>query len=280
MIVPYSKYHALGNDFLVIEPPSGITRQKWQALARVICDRHHGVGADGILILKKGRGASDVTVTVVNADGSVAEKSGNGLRITGLYLARRSTARVWQIRMGGVVSEVSLRSRTRDGATLAANLGTPDFHAKSLPMVTDHRAVIGKRFRIAGKSLPLVCLSVGNPHAVVPVASFPDDWPLIGEKVERSRLFPQGTNVEFVVAVSRRRLRVKEWERGVGVTSSSGTGACAAVCAMVMLGLADRDCQVQFDGGTLHVSWNSVTSRLILTGPVVWVADGRYNWVC
>jgi diaminopimelate epimerase len=136
---------------------------------------------------------------------------------------------------------------------------------------------INTPIKLGRYNFPVTCLSVGNPHTVMFVDDFDFDWHSIGEEIENHKQFPHRTNVEFVKLVNRKRIRLADWERGAGATGSSGTGAAAAVCASVMLGLTDHKCKVVFDAGTLEVDWSNETNRIDLTGPAEYIASGTID---
>lgn len=278
MKIDFNKYHALGNDFLVLDGSRyRLNKAKTGKLVTQICNRREGAGADGVLLLTKSNRA-DCRVDVFNADGSWAEKSGNGLRIVAVHLrmtGKRSSQ--FRILMGGEESPVELVKPIPGGFLVKAELGRPDFRSSHVPVKSTNRYVINQSIRIGRKSLRATCLSVGNPHAVIFVDNFDFDWQALGREIERAPLFPRATNVEFVKVLSASKLRVNDWERGAGATGSSGTGAAAAVCASVMLGKSDRKCEVQFETGSLHVDWRSVNDVIELTGPVQHVTAGKYN---
>ena len=274
MNVPISKYHALGNSFLVLEAGrKRLARPALSKLAIRLCDVQTGVGADGILYLSASKKA-DQKIDVYNADGTWAEKSGNGLRICAVHMGRKSRKRSFVFEMGGAFNSVLLKEKIPNGYQVTAELGRPDFHAASVPVKTRQEFLINSPLAFGSVKIPVTCLSVGNPHTVLVVDNFDFDWQAVGAEIERDRKFPNGTNVEFVVAKSRGKILVADWERGAGATGSSGTGAAAAVCALVMLGLANRECKVIFDTGSLFIMWNDVTGVIELTGPVANVMDG------
>jgi len=138
--------------------------------------------------------------------------------------------------------------------------------------------MINAPFEIGGVKLPVTCLSVGNPHTVMFVDNFDFDWRQLGSDLEHHRAFPNQTNVEFAKVINRGKIKVCDWERGAGATGSSGTGAAAAVCAAVMMGLTKRECEVVFETGSLFVEWSSETNRINLTGPVEFVATGTFEF--
>jgi diaminopimelate epimerase len=216
---------------------------------------------------------------VYNADGSWAEKSGNGLRICALHLSGKNRRqRSFAIETGTSVDQVRLIHSSDSGCLVHTELGEPAFEAKSVPVRSRRKYVINSPIRIGGYDIPMTCLAVGNPHAVVVVDSFEFDWRALGADIETARAFPRRTNVEFVRRMNRRKLQLCEWERGAGATGSSGTGAAAAVCAMVVLGLAERRCRVEFEAGALNVEWNKQTNLVELTGPAQFIAQGEFEY--
>lgn len=279
MKLRFSKYHALGNDFIVLGPDTkGISAKRLPDLAIAICNRRSGAGADGIIAITASRKA-DWRMDIYNADGGWAEKSGNGLRIAALYLSEHAGAgRAMTIETGTSIDRVNLVRKIPKGYLIKTELGEPVFETARIPMKTKQPFVINSPVKIDTIELPMTCLAVGNPHAVLVVEDFDLDWRELGAEIENAKIFPNGINVEFVRGVNRKRLKVCDWERGAGATGSSGTGAAAAVCAMVMLGLADRQCTVEFETGELEIFWSETTNMIQLTGPVEFVAHGEFDF--
>jgi diaminopimelate epimerase len=279
MKIEFSKYEALGNDFLVIDGGKNrLSKSRLGKLATGICNRRCGVGADGILYLSKSNGL-DTKADVFNADGSWAEKSGNGLRITAVHLGRSRKSRTqFRILMGGEKSLVTLGRQITGGFMVTAELGRPDFRASRVTVKCRSKYLINGPIKIGRQRLIATCLAIGNPHTVISVDDFDFDWKALGRELEHAPIFPRGTNVEFVTVLSASKLRVNDWERGAGATGSSGTGAAAAVCAMVTAGRANRKCEVRFEKGSLHVDWNADDNLIRLTGPVRHVMTGYYTW--
>ncbi|MDH4156484.1 MAG: diaminopimelate epimerase [candidate division Zixibacteria bacterium] len=278
MRLPFAKYHALGNDFIVVVNNRRLGKKPLSRLARRICHRRTGVGADGLLCLTASA-KKTLVVDLFNADSSWAEKSGNGLRILGLHQhLKDKRRRNFVVRMAGLDHHVSIVRATGRAGLIKTDLGSPEFTTGLVPVRTRKKYLINAPLTINGFDLPVTCLSVGNPHTVLFVDNFDFDWRALGAEIETSRVFPNHTNVEFVKVVSRRRLLLADWERGAGATGSSGTGAAAAVCAAVMTGHADRRCQVVFETGSLWVDWKTETNNIELTGPVEFVAEGFYEF--
>jgi diaminopimelate epimerase len=279
MEVEFSKYHALGNDFIVLEAAKcRLGKKRLPLLVRRICDRRSGVGADGVVYLSASVKA-DRRIDIYNADGSWAEKSGNGLRIAALHVAAGSRRkRSFLLETGSGLNQVRLMRKIPGGYIVRGELGRPEFRASLIPVKTRLKYVVNSALRVGSIRLPLTCVAVGNPHAVIVVDSFDFGWEELGAEAETAAVFPNGANIEFVKVIDRKKLRVVSWERGAGATSSSGTGAAASVAAMVMMGLADRRCKVVFEGGSLAVNWVAETGIIDVAGPVKSVMEGTFDF--
>jgi diaminopimelate epimerase len=280
MLVKFCKYHALQNDFLIIEQGENrMGKARLERLAQVICHRKTGVGADGILYLS-GSKRGDRKIDVFNADGSWAEKSGNGLRIAGVHECLNTGKKTMTFETAVSLDQVVVRRTLRRGKSyvVSTNLGEPEFRAEKIPVKTRSEYMINMPLKLAGINLPVTCVAVGNPHVVLFVKDFAFDWETVGSEIEKHPLFPQRTNVEFACITGRRKVRVAEWERGAGATGSSGTGAAAVVCAGVIMGLLERRCEVQFAAGSLMVEWREDSGTIELTGPVEYVAGGVFDF--
>ncbi len=285
--IPFSKFHGLGNDFIVIaaehtraSASSGIFSQ----LAVAICERHTGVGADGLAVVLPARSKkNDARVRFFNPDGSEAEMSGNGIRCAAAFVysgaGDRPTRTTTPLRIE-TLAGVKLIDTIKAGATkwiFRVGMGAPVFKPEKIPFeVKSARApVVRFPLTVQGRTVPATVTSMGNPHCTVVVDDFPTDWPALGRAIETNSLFPNRTNVEFVRVVSRNELEVRFWERGVGQTQSSGTGSCAAVVACILNGLTSRKVRVRTLAGTLEVAWPE-RGEVALTGPVERIAEGKY----
>lgn len=273
MKIQFAKYQALGNDFLVVESAKPWTRAYASKVVPTMCARRTGIGADGVLLVSPSRIANK-RVDVFNADGGWAEKSGNGLRIAAVHLARKRKSAQLHLEMGGQIDEVVILGKSQKGLNVRADLGKPEFKAVAVPVKSRHAYMVNRPLRVGKETVQVTCLAVGNPHAVIVVKEFDFDWRKLGAEIEKHRAFPNGTNVEFVRVLSKSKIRVAEWERGAGATGSSGTGAAAAVAACVTLGLVNRKCEVQFEPGSLYINWQEASGTILLTGPVSHVMSG------
>ena len=314
--IVFSKYHGLGNDFIVVAdarfdvkrrsrgaegPLSSASKSYLARLARSICDRHTGVGADGLLILSAAREKGhDARMRVFNADGSEAEMSGNGIRCAAAYLASRDRAtRSLHLETAAGVKSIqsvavrgrsghAARDRSRNGSWIfRVGMGIPILDPGKIPFDAGEfpAPIIG--FPLSTRNgvaqvTQVTVSSVGNPHCSVFVPDFESvNWPELGREIETNPLFPNRTNVEFIRVISRSHVEVRFWERGVGKTQSSGTGSCAAVVACVLHGLTERNVRVRTLAGTLQVAWPEAgpqgqEGEVTLTGPAEVVAEGTY----
>lgn len=277
--IKFTKYHALGNDFLVIDrisrKSSGIN---YNEFAAAICSRNLGVGADGILVLSGSR-KNDFRLDLYNSDGSWAEKSGNGLRIAAAYYYGNYSRRK-NIEIETEVEKASAKVIKANGGEFSIRvcLGAPEFESRKVPVRSEHKFHINLPLKIDTLEYVLTAVSVGNPHAVIFVDNFEFDWKMLGEVIEISKSFPNRTNVEFAKVVNRGKVILNDWERGAGATGSSGTGAGATVAAGVMNGLLDRNAKVVFPLGELEIEWEEKSGLMFLTGPVKVISAGEYYY--
>lgn len=280
--VIYTKFHGLGNDFLVTSDRT-ITGD-CSALAKSICERHTGVGADGLLLVLEPRSMRNhARVRFFNADGGEAEMSGNGIRCAGAFLmrknARRRTLRVETASGVKILESLSAKAQAAQGKwAFRVNMGKPIFEPEKIPFLAGRHPspVVGFPVGTAHGVLAATITSMGNPHCSIFVEDFSRvRWEEIGREIERSPLFPNRTNVEFVRVLSKREIEVRYWERGVGKTLSSGTGSCGAVVACILNDFTGRAVKVRTLAGTLEVAW-AEGKEVLLSGPAELIADGVY----
>jgi diaminopimelate epimerase len=255
--VRFAKAHGLGNDFLLVAAES--VPESPAPWARRLCDRHLGVGADGVLAYSLRDGG--IAMRLINADGSAAEISGNGLRCLAAYAVSLG----WLPASHDVFTtagkrHVDVEARGGGCFRIATDLGAPRLASADIPCLVDppRPIVLGLPLVVAaGRRVEVTATSLGNPHCAVFFDEPPDDAEiaLLGPALESHPAFPSKTNVEFVSVRSRGELRVRFWERGVGPTSASGTGAASAAVAAMLRGSVDRSVRVVCDGGVLDVEW-------------------------
>jgi diaminopimelate epimerase len=230
MLLPFAKYAALGNSFVVLDRVfAGGRLRKFAGLARRICNPTEGIGADGFLIISGGKGR--YRVDIYNADGSWAEKSGNGVRIAAMHMHNRGlvSGRQTSLETGSGPSTVTFHRGDDRRRLISATLGAPVFETSRVPVDVSEKYFINQRIKVGGRSYLASAVSIGNPHLVLFCDDFEFDWPAVGAELECHRLFPRRINVGFVVVRDKMAIEVRDWERGVGPTRSSGTGAAAAV---------------------------------------------------
>lgn len=270
----FTKYHALGNDYLVVEPnalPSDLTND-W--VVRV-CDRQRGVGADGVLLGPLTAANGGVAVRIFNPDGSEAEKSGNGLRIFARYLYDTQRVGETPFRVETIGGTVTCCVHG-DGRTITVAMGRVSFHSRDIPVSGRPREVLNEEISAGERSFHFSAATIGNPHCVVfvdnPTAALAQEF---GPIIERDPRFPNRSNVQFVSVVDRSSLRMEIWERGAGYTLASGSSSCAAAAVAHRLGLCGADVAVTMPGGVLHVTIDDWSATL--TGPVTRVCSGEID---
>ncbi len=277
--IPIEKYHALGNDFIVIDlAKSRVAEGQKPAVARRVCDRHEGAGADGVVFFSMNRGR--YTMRIFNADGSEAELSGNGLRILAHYLIRSGVTRKREFTVYSSVGSNSVIIRQRKGLVLESSvyLPAPKFATAAVPMKVKQEFFINAPFACDAGELIATAVNVGNPHLVVFVDNFEFEWREFGKVAEVAREFPEQVNVEFARIVSRKKVEHKIWERGAGETSASGSGAAAVAAAGVMIGLLDHEVMLHEPAGVLKASITSLSDPIMITGPSRFIYSGSFTF--
>jgi diaminopimelate epimerase len=271
----FSKYHALGNDYLVIEPGE-VQGVPEPASIRAICHRNFGVGSDGILYGPLASEKAAFGLRIFNPDGSEAEKSGNGLRIFSRYLWDRKLVGADEFAietMGGLV-----RSRVfADGHTVRVDMGKVSFWSEAIPVVGEGREVINEEITVGDRVLKYCAATIGNPHCVVPLDDVDEDFARrYGPMLETHPTFPNRTNVQFLRVLDRGRIRIEIWERGAGYTLASGSSSSAAAAVAHRLGLCDRDVSVEMPGGVIRIEIGP-GYEIRMTGGVTRVCSGTID---
>ena len=276
----FSKYHALGNDYLVIDP-AGTAFAPEPGLVQALCDRHHGIGSDGILLgpfpVAEDPGAFGLRV--FNPDGSEAEKSGNGLRIFARYLLDAGRAPTTGCRLHTPSGASEVRFLDPDGSRIEVDMGLPSFRAGALPYtgLAPDREVLQAQLQLPEESLTITALSVGNPHCVIfPERVTPAEARRLGPLVEQHPDFPNRVNLQLVEVLSPTSIRIEIWERGAGYTLASGSSSCAAAAACRRLGRVGDRVQVVMPGGVLDLAF-TLTGRILMTGPVQKIFQGHLD---
>ena len=272
-----------GNDFVVIESKNN---RDWSKLAIKMCDRHYGIGADGLLISSPSK-VADFKMRIFNADGSESAVCGNGLRcLVKRYIDVHNDRNDSAIAVETSIGLRTARIHRRKGAVseIQVNMGEPRIGLDGTPAkaiyhenILDIMLAMNCVIKINRQELSLSLVSIGNPHAVHFYNGLIDDFPIakLGSKVEQHKLFPDETNFEVVRIINRQQVEALVWERGVGETLACGSGACAIVAAGNLLGRLDNKVDVMLPGGILKVEWDN-DSDIYLSGPTKTVFSGKW----
>ena len=291
----FVKMHGCGNDYVYVDGAKERPRDAAQA-ARIVSDRHFGVGSDGLILINPSETA-DFEMEMYNADGSRGEMCGNGIRCVGKFVYDRGMTTKKTVKIETLAGIKTLELTTgEDGRVTAArvDMGAPVLEPSRIPVLlpdsgapqnkavdagASEAPVVAFPCVIGGASYAITCVSMGNPHCVV----FLDedvrelDLPRIGPDFENSAIFPERVNTEFINVLDRTHLRMRVWERGSGETLACGTGACAAAVAAALNGLSERTVTVSLTGGDLHIEWNQECGHVFMTGAAAEVFEGEID---
>jgi diaminopimelate epimerase len=271
----FFKYHALGNDYIVINPAE-LEGELSTLQIRLICHRNFGIGSDGILLGPLEAESADFGLRIFNPDGSEAEKSGNGLRIFSRYLWDQGMVQQKPFTMltaGGVVE-----SRVHPGGRLVTvEMGQVSFDSAKIPVLGERREVLNETLVVNGEPLRFCAATIGNPHCVIMRDEVSEEETRkFGPSVETNPLFPNRTNVQFMKVLDRGNIRIEIWERGAGYTLASGSSSSAAAAVARRLGLCDGAIKVHMPGGELDIKVSENFS-ILMTGPVTKVSEGTLS---
>ncbi|SDG76682.1 diaminopimelate epimerase [Selenomonas sp. WCT3] len=274
----FTKWQGCGNDFVLLDCREQ-EPDDYAKLSQKVCDRHYGIGADGILVVLPSDKA-DFRMRIFNTDGSEAEMCGNGIRCFARYLYDykliSKTEFTVETGAGILVPKIILEGDKVTGVQV--DMGEPHLLGDEIPVVGfDGKKVIAEPITVDGTTYAMTGVSMGNPHCVI----FVDDaenFPIeeLGTKFEHHSMFPRKTNTEFVEVKDRSHVRMRVWERGAAITLACGTGSCATVVAGVLNGKIDRKAEVQLDGGKLIVEW-AENNHVFMTGPAELVFTGNFS---
>jgi diaminopimelate epimerase len=279
---------ALGNDYIYVECfKQNLSAIDLSDLAKKICHRHFGVGSDGLILIAPGK-VCKFKMIFYNPDGSEAEMCGNGIRCFARYLydhglSKKKIQKI-ETKAGVIKTEIIKTGVVRQAHhikvfLIKADIGKPILERKKIPMKGGGDPCTNQELKLNGRKVRINSLSLGNPHTVIFVDEFGEDWKEIGFQVENHSIFPKRTNVEFVKILSPKKIRLKIWERGVGETKASGTGACAATVAGVLNHKLERKLKAEFDHGELQIEWDEKNDHLYMIGPAVESFSGTFEYI-
>ncbi len=278
--LPFSKYHGLGNDFVLVDNRASEQPLITPEQAVDVCDRNFGIGGDGVIFVLPGKENADYTMRIYNSDGSEPEMCGNGIRCLAKFIADLEAKDGNQPKLPHTYTIHTLagmiRPELKPDGQVTVDMGEPILTAKDIPTAlgTPEGKVVDETLAVDGKNWQVTCVSMGNPHCITFVEDV-EAVPLakIGPLFENHESFPARINTEFVEVVRPDFLKMKVWERGAGSTLACGTGACALVVAAVLNGKCDRKTTVELPGGNLEIEWAS-SNRIYMTGPAALVFVG------
>jgi len=273
----FIKMHGAGNDFVLLD---GYDRKdersdaEWAELAVAMCDRHFGIGADGLLLVLPSA-LADARMRMFNPDGSESASCGNGIRCLGRFLNDRyRLAGSMRVETGAGVSAINVH----DDGTVTVDMGAPILTPAEIPTMLSGERALDVPLSVGGQRFDVSCVSMGNPHAVTFVdRGALDSYPLetVGPLVEHNALFPRRTNFEVCEVLDDRHMRVRVWERGAGITLACGTGACGAAVVATILGHVRPAVSVELPGGVLTIDWRE-GGPVMMTGPTAYVFAGAW----
>lgn len=279
----FEKWNGLGNDFVIVNGAEEVI-ENYSSAAAEVCDRHFGIGADGLVILLPcDEEGIDFEMRIFNSDGSEAEMCGNATRCIAKYIAANQLSDKKELHIltkAGII--IPALVDMADGSIgVRVNMGKPRLTPSEIPVISETEEMIVAEPITAGEdTFRMTTVSMGNPHCVI----FVDDIAKIalsevGPKLETHERFPRKINVEFAEVLNRKQIRMRVWERGAGITLACGTGSCATIVAAVLNEKTERQAEIILDGGTLHLEWAEKDGNVYMTGPATKVFAGIYEKV-
>ena len=277
-MIKFTKMQGLGNDYIYINNITNNIKETSE-LAKIMSDRHFGVGGDGIILIEKSD-IADFKMKIFNKDGSEAEMCGNGIRCVGKFVYDKGLTNKTNISIETLagIKKLRLNILYKKVKTVEVDMGEPILEASKIPMLSDACPVKNLKINVDGKGFIFTCVSMGNPHAITIINDVKNfNVEKYGKIIENNKLFPQKTNVEFIEIINRHNIKMRVWERGTGETLACGTGACASVVACNLNGLVDNKVDVELLGGKLVVTWNKEYNHVYMIGPAVTVFEGSWE---
>lgn len=275
----FTKMHGAGNDYVYINCFDEPTPADIPSTAIAISDRHTGVGGDGLVLIGPSK-VADARMRMFNADGSESEMCGNAIRCVAKYVSDRGIARKPELKIETGRGILTMQLFTGAGGKVeqvTVNMGAPILESARIPTTLPGDPPTNAKLDVAGMSIDVTCVSMGNPHCVTFVDEVNDDWVLrVGPQIERHPAFPRRVNAEFIQVVSRDEFIMRVWERGSGETLACGTGACASAVAGVLTGRTNRTVTAHLRGGDLKLEW-SASGDVFMTGPATEVFSGEWS---
>lgn len=275
----FTKMHGCGNDYVYVNCFEEKVEDPSETAIKV-SDRHFGIGSDGLILIKPSKTA-DFEMEMYNADGSEGSMCGNGIRCVAKYVYDFGLTDQKNIRVAtkSGIKDLELTVEGEKVSQVRVNMGEPVFEAEKIPVLSEMNQVIGEPVTVEGREYYMTCISMGNPHAVVPLKELENlKIEETGPKFEKMESFPDRVNTEFVKVLDRHTIQMRVWERGSGETYACGTGACAAaVAAITNHWVEDSPVKVKLLGGDLEIFWDHAENTVYMTGPATIVYSGEIN---
>jgi diaminopimelate epimerase len=290
-VIAFTKMHGLGNDFVMLSQETlqaldlnpDRDKARLEKLAAYLCDRHFGIGADGLILPAPPSDAnSDIRFVYLNSDGSWAEMCGNGIRCFAIFVQNQGLVQTNTFTVETLAGPI--RPQINPDRTVTVDMGKPILEAAKIPFNAalfdrnETSQIQNHSLDVLDRNIPVTAVSMGNPHCLVfqDDLSQPVDPAVFGPALEKHPAFPAKTNVEFIQVLSRKHLKVTVWERGCGFTLACGTGACATAVGAIKLGKADHDVNVELPGGILNIRWDgNPESSVFMSGPASYAFKGE-----
>lgn len=275
----FVKMHGLGNDFVFIEDKTGQDKD-YTALARAMCNRHTGIGADGLIVIVDSR-VADVRMRIINSDGSEAEMCGNGIRCFAKYVYDSGIIEKKQFTVetpAGIMEPEITVGADNKAELITINMGRPSFNRSEIPMEGADGRVLNEDLCVDGENWKITSLLMGVPHTVTYVDDVDTvDIEKIGPLFEKHEAFPKHTNINFAQQMDDRTVKVRTWERGAGATLACGTGSCSVAVASFLNGRTGREVDIQLPLGTLHIEYREEDGNVYMTGPAAVSFTGTWT---
>ena len=274
----FTKMQGCGNDYVYVNCFKENVDNPTE-IAKIVSDRHFGIGSDGLILIKRSDKA-DFCMDMYNSDGSKSQMCGNGIRCVAKYVYDYGLTDKLNISIetGAGIKYLDLKVKENKVSEVTVDMGSPITKASMIPVIIDSQEVIAKPVNAAGAEYLVTCVSMGNPHAII----FVDDTKTIdiektGPLFEHHSMFPERTNTEFIHVINKNTIDMRVWERGSGETLACGTGACASVYACIWNGFTEDNVTVRLLGGELKIKYDREKNTIFMTGPAVTVFDGEIN---
>lgn len=272
----FTKMQGIGNDYVYVNCLEEKVDHP-EELAKLVSDRHFGIGSDGLILIKPSE-VADFEMAMYNADGSRGEMCGNGIRCVAKYVYDRGLTDKTHISIETLAGIKYLELTVEKGqvSQVRVDMGEPELLAEKIPVISQQEKVIDVPITAGEKEYRMTCVSMGNPHCVVFMEDVEHlEIEKIGPLFENHKLFPKRINTEFVKVIDRKTLQMRVWERGSGETLACGTGACATAVAAMLNGFCEDEVQIHLLGGDLTIEWNKESNHVFMTGPAEIVFDGE-----